>query len=52
MKVKAKTAFFNGNTLYKKGDELEVKAVAFDPILMEEIPEEKAPAKKTTKKKS
>lgn len=59
MKVKAKTAFFNGKTLYKKGDVLEIETAAFNPINMIEIPEikvEKKAAevktvKKTTKKK-
>ena len=32
MKVKAKTAFFNGKTLYKKGDVLEIETAAFNPI--------------------
>lgn len=59
MKVKAKTAFFNGKTLYKKGDVLEIETAAFNPINMIEIPEIKAEkktaevkiVKKTTKKK-
>ena len=59
MKVKAKTAFFNGKTLYKKGDVLEIETASFNPINMIEIPEIKAEkkaaevktVKKTTKKK-
>lgn len=59
MKVKAKTAFFNGKTLYKKGDVLEIETAAFNPINMIEISEIKAAkkaaevktVKKTTKKK-
>lgn len=59
MKVKAKTAFFNGKQLYKKGDVLEIETAAFNPINMIEIPEIKAAkkaaevktVKKTTKKK-
>jgi hypothetical protein len=54
MKVKAKTAFFNGKKLYKKGDVLEIETAAFNPINMIEIPEIKAEKKaaevKTAKK--
>lgn len=53
MKVKAKTAFFNGKKLYKKGDVLEIETAAFNPINMIEIPEikaEKKAAVKTAKK--
>ena len=50
MKVRAKTAFFNGGELKKRGDEFETEL--FDPILMtiiedEAKAEEKKPAKKT-----
>lgn len=62
MKVKAKTAFFNKDILYKKGDVLEVETSAFNPINMVEVPEIKtekksaevkteAKKKTTTKKK-
>ena len=60
MKVKAKTAFFNKDILYKKGDVLEIETSAFNPINMVEIPEVKTEkksaevkteAKKTTTKK-
>lgn len=56
MKVRAKTAFFDGGILRTKGDEFETKA--FDPILMDPIEEPKKEAepkaekpKKTTSKK-
>lgn len=57
MIVKAKSTFFNGDKLYRKGDELEIQDKAFDPILMTEIKFEKKPVKaepvkKTTKKKA
>lgn len=50
MKVRAKTAFFNGGELKKRGDEFETES--FDPVLMTIIEdeakiEEKKPAKKT-----
>ena len=62
MKVKAKTAFFNKDRLYKKGDVLEIETSSFNPINMVEIPEAKvekksaevktvAKKKTTTKKK-
>lgn len=62
MKVKAKTAFFNKDILYKKGDVLEIETSSFNPINMVEIPEIKtekksaevkteAKKKTTTKKK-
>ena len=62
MKVKAKTAFFNNDRLYKKGDVLEIETSSFNPINMVEIPEAKvekksaevktvAKKKTTTKKK-
>lgn len=54
MKVRAKTAFFDGGVLRTRGDEFETKT--FDPILMDPIEETKteAPAKeaKATTKKS
>ena len=37
MKARAKTAFFNKGTLYKKGDVLEIETASFNPILMTEI---------------
>lgn len=49
MKVKAKTAFFDGTILRKKGDEFETKS--FDPILMTELEEEKVVIKTTKKSK-
>ena len=63
MKVRAKTAFFDGGKLRTRGDEFETKS--FDPILMDPIeepvkevlapaePETEAPAepKKETKTK-
>lgn len=49
MKVRAKTAFFNGGELKKRGDEFETES--FDPILMTIIEgEAKAEEKKPTKK--
>lgn len=50
MKVKAKTAFFDGKILRKKGDEFETES--FNPILMTEIEEVKVvKATKKSKKK-
>ena len=53
MKVKAKAPWFDKAGLHKKGDVLEIETAAFNPILMTEIPEERAVKvpKKTTKKK-
>lgn len=54
MKVKAKCSWFDRSGLHTKNDIVEIDDKAFDPILMEKLPEEakkvEAP-KKTTKKK-
>lgn len=43
MKVKAKTAFFHGKQLCKKGDVIEIEAPEFNGINMIEIPEGNKP---------
>lgn len=59
MKVRAKTAFFDGGKLRTRGDKFETKS--FNPILMDPIeettkeapaePKKETKAKKTSKKK-
>lgn len=47
MKVKAKTAFFYGKQLCKKGDVIEIKPSEFNGINMVQIEEEEKPVEET-----